>query len=157
VRYLYSDYCSPGYALYSLGAGFNFLESAAVYLGLVGGKITRVRNQQIFDDRGVQKLYGVEKGERRRVEWGINLLVSIPPQLFSKHFGWECSGALFAPKANISRLRSYTVESSNVLHYMFLKHMRLSLRTQIQYDEAIQEGIFIANNLSLGFYLSNKL
>jgi len=157
VRYLYTDYYSPGYTIYSLGAGLNFLEGAAVYLGLVGGKITRIRNQRIFDDRGVSKLYGITKGERRIVEWGVNMLVSIPPQLLSRHVGWELSASLFAPRTAISRVRSYTAESSSVIHYMFLKHMRLSLRTQVQYDEAVQEKVFVANHLSLGFYLSNKL
>ena len=156
-RYLYTDYCSPGYSIYSLGGGINFLENAAVYLGLVGGRITRIRNQQIFDDRGAKKLYGIEKGERRKVEWGLNLLISVPPQLFSKHFGWELSASMFAPQAAIGRVKSYTAESNCVLHYMFLKHMRLSLRSQMQYDESVQERIFIANWLSLGFYLSNKL
>ena len=157
TRYLYTDYNSPGYSIYSLGAGINFLEGAAAYLGLIGGKITRIRNQQIFDDRGSQKLYGIKKGERRKIEWGVNLTVSVPPQLFLKHFGWEASATVFAPKAAIGRVKSYTAECNAVLHYMFLKHMRLSLRTQMQYDELIQPRIFVANWLSLGFYLSNRL
>ncbi len=157
TRYLYTDYYSPGYSIYSLGAGITILENAAVYLGLVGGKITRIRNQQIFDDRGAKKLYGVDRGEVRKVEWGLNLLASVPPQLVSKHFGWEASASMFAPKAAIGRLKSYTAESTIVLHYMFLKHMRLSLRSQMQYDESIQSKVFISNWLSLGFYVSNKL
>jgi hypothetical protein len=77
--------------------------------------------------------------------------------LVLKHFGWEASANIFAPKAAIGRLKSYTAESSVVLHYMFLKHMRLSLRSQMQYDESIQQQVFMANWLSLGFYVSNKL
>ncbi len=156
-RYLYSDYGSPGYTMYSLGMGVNFAQGPAIYLGLVGGKITRIRNQKVFDERGASTLYGLKKGERRKVEWGMNLLVSVPPYRISKHFGWELSGTVFAPRTGIGRMRSYTAEGSNVLHYMFLRHMRLSWRTQVQYDEAIQTKIFVANHLSLGFYLSNKL
>src|SRR5690606_25070079 len=73
VRFLYSDYSSPGYSMFSFGVGHNFPAGAAIYLGLAGGRITQMRNQRIFDERGMRKLYGLEKGERKKVEWGVNL------------------------------------------------------------------------------------
>lgn len=156
-RYLYTDYSSPGYTIYSLGGTYKFMGDASLDVGLVGGKITRIRNTDIFTERKAKTLYGIKKSERRKVEWGINMQVSVPPKMYGKHFAWELSGNLFAPKDSIGALKSFKADAYNVVHYIFFRHMRLSLRTQLAYDRSVQDKIFWMNALSLGFYLSNRL
>lgn len=156
-RYLYSDYFSPGYLLYSAGLSLNFMDNATINLGLVGGKTTRIKNQQIFEDRKSRKLYGLEKGERSKVAYGMNLLVNVPPQKIQKHLAWELSGQLFAPKEQLFRTKGYTLSANNAFHYIFLKYLRLSIRTQLEYNETVQSKTLLINHVSLGFYLSNKI
>ena len=156
-KYLYSDYFSPGYITYSCGLSYKFLSNATIDIGLAGGKITKIKNQDIFDERETTKLYGVEKGEHKKVSYGANLIINVPPRKIGKHFGWECAGTIYADKDQLGRLSGYTVDAMNVLHYMFLKNLRVSLRTQVKYDEQINDKVFLSNMLSIGFYLSNKI
>lgn len=156
-RYLYTDYFSPGYITYSCGLSYSFMKNATLDIGIVGGKTTKIRNQEIFDERKQTILYGLEKGERKKVTYGLTLVLNVPPRKLSKHIGWECTGNLYADKDQLGRLQGYTYEAMNVLHYMFLKNLRLSLRTHIKYDEAINNRVFMMNMISIGFYISNKI
>ena len=156
-RFLYSDYFSPGYITYSLGLSYRFLRNATLDLGLVGGKTTKIRNQEIFETRREKRLYGMNKGERKKDSHGLNITLNVPPRKLSKHIGWEFHGVLFADKEQLGRLAGYTYNMMNVWHYMFLKNLRLSLRTQLAYDEHIDHRVFMMNMFSIGFYLSNKI
>lgn len=156
-RFLYSDYMSPGYLSYSAGLGFDFLEGGVAYLGLAAGKITRIRNQRIFEERGAENLYGVAIGEKQKLDWGLNLTTTIPVQKLSRQFYWEFNSNLFVPGLTLPYVKSYTCDATLVLHYVFFRFLRLSLRTQFRYDEQIQTKVFISQHFSLGFYLSNKL
>lgn len=156
-RFLYSDYMSPGYLNYSAGISLNFLEGGVVYLGLVGGKVTRIRNQEIFQERREELLYGLSKGERQKLDLGASLNGTIPVQKLGKQFYWELNTSLFIPGKSFSYLQTYTGDATIVVHYLFFRFMRLSLRTQVRYDKLIQPGIFVSQHFSLGFYLSNKL
>lgn len=156
-RYLFSDYFSPGYITYSCGITYSFLRNATLDIGLVGGKITKIRNQEIFDERNQKKLYGLDKGERKKASYGISLVLNVPPRRISKNIGWECNGNVYADKEQIGRLQGYSFEAMNVLHYIFLKNLRISLRTHIKYDEQVAASVYMMNMLSVGFYLSNKI
>jgi hypothetical protein len=156
-RYLFSDYQSPGYVVYSMGVGLNFLKGGTLNLGLVGGKVTRIRNQNIFEERGAETLYGLKKGERKKAEWGISLNSAIPAQKLGSHFFWEFNSSLFIPGATSGFAKTYTGDAMAALYYVFLKYMRLSLRTDLKYDEQVQSKLFMVQRFSIGFYLSNKL
>jgi len=156
-RSLYTAYFSPGYILYTGGISFNFLKNASVDIGIAGGTTTKIKNQHIFEDRKAERLYGLERGERKRFVYSFNVLLNVPPQMLTKHIGWECHALVSSEKEQIGRLKGYKVDATNVLHYMFLKNLRISLRTTMQYDEKVNDKIFMMNMLSIGFYLFNKL
>lgn len=156
-RYLYTDYFSPGYMLYTCGFSLSFMRNAVLDIGLVGGKTTKIKNQNIFDDRRATTLYGLQKGETKKFNYGINVQLNVPPQKIGKHFGWECYTTAFVTKEQIGRLKGYTIDATNVFHYLFLKNLRVTLRTTVKYDELLSDKIFMMNMLSVGFYLSNKL
>ena len=156
-RYLYSDYFSPGYVLYSFGVSYRFLKNATVDIGIIGGRTTKIRNQAIFDERQTVSLYGLKKGEHKKESYGLHIAWNIPPRRLTKHFGWESTGSIYADKEQIGRLQGYSYQLMNVFHYMFLKNLRISLRTSLKYDERISAKTTVVNMLSVGFYLSNKI
>jgi hypothetical protein len=156
-KYLYSSYFSPGYFIYSAGFTYNFLKNATLDIGLAGGKTTKIRNQRIFEDREVSRLYGLGRGEKKKVTYGVNLQLNVPPRKLNRNFGWECHAAIYADKEQLGRVKGYTADVMNVFHYIFLQNLRISLRTQILYDENVNEKVFMMNTISIGFYLSNNI
>jgi len=155
VRYLYSSYYTPGYMLFSGGLGYSFWEGCAIDFGIAGGKITKIKNQRIFEERGTDVLYGVEKGNKRKVVFGLNLQVNIMPKIINKHLAWENYTQLFIPNQHLGEVKYYTLDFNNAIHYLFLKYMRISLRTTINHDLDIQDKPQIINQITVGFYLSN--
>jgi|GEM_PF-1047659 len=155
IRYLYSSYYTPGYMLFSGGLGCSFWEGSTIDLGIAGGKITKIKNQRIFEERGADVLYGVERGNKRKVVFGLNLQVNIMPKMINKHIAWENYTQLFVPNQHIGEVKYYTLDFNNAIHYLFLKYMRISLRTTINHDLDIQNKPQIINQVTLGFYLSN--
>jgi hypothetical protein len=155
LKYLYSSYYTPGYMLFSGGMGCSFWEGSAIDLGIAGGKITKIKNQNIFEERGADVLYGVEKGQKRKVVFGLNLQLNIIPKMINKHIAWENYTQLFIPNQHLGEVQFYTLDLNNAIHYLFLKYMRISLRTTIIHDLDIQDQPQIINQVTLGFYLSN--
>ncbi len=157
LQFLYSDYFSPGYTMFNAGLNFNFLQGATADIGLVGGKVTKIRNSEIFSERGVTKLYGLSQGERRKLEYGLSVHMAIPPQKVGEHLYWELNGSLFVPKDSLGKPQAYTYDANNAFHLVFLRHIRLTLRSQLLYDPGVSWKVFMMNHITLGFYLSNKL
>ncbi|RYD53313.1 MAG: hypothetical protein EOP52_04005 [Sphingobacteriales bacterium] len=156
-QYLFSDYLSPGYKVFSLGLSWQHATGATVDLGLVGGKVTRIRNKELYDTRQSDVLYGVHKGEKDATDFGLNLIVNVPPRMVSKKIGWAFNANIFASRLQLGRLPGYTADISNALHFLFLKNLRLTMITQMKYDESIQDRVFWTNQFMIGFYLSNRL
>jgi hypothetical protein len=156
-RYLFTDYFSPGYKIFSLGFSYTIKNSVNIDLGIVGGKITKIRNDKLFESRLSKTLYGVERGENKKIDFGINIAINAPMQSLKPNLAWECNAILFASKPDLFTLNAYTFDINNAFHFIFLKHLRLSLRSQIKYDKNIQASIFVMNTLTMGFYLNNKL
>jgi hypothetical protein len=156
-QYLYSDYLSPGYKVFSLGLSWQHATGATVDLGLVGGKVTRIRNQDLYDTRQSDVLYGVQRGEKDATDFGLNLIVNVPPRMVSKKIGWAFNANIFASRLQMGRLPGYTADISNALHFLFLRNLRLTMLTQMKYDESIQDRVFWTNQFMIGFYLSNRI
>ena len=156
-RYLFTDYFSPGYKIFSFGLSYTIKNSVSIDLGIVGGKITKIRNDNLFESRLSKTLYGVERGENKKIDYGLNISLNAPMQSLKPNLAWECNAILFASKPDLFTLNAYTFDINNAFHFIFLKHLRLSLRSQIKYDKNIQASIFVMNTLTMGFYLNNKL
>lgn len=156
-KQLYSDYLSPGYKLFSLGFVYRNKHHMTLELGLVGGKSTVVRNQNIFEARHKDELYGLEKGQKRKNEWGINLVFNAPIIPIHKNIFWENNTIVYCNNRELNSLKQYSLNLNNAFHFVIRKKLRLSLRNQINYDIKIQEKVFISNQLTLGFYLSNAM
>jgi hypothetical protein len=156
-RYLYTDYFSPGYKIFSMGLSFITKHAINIDLGIVGGKITKIRNDNLYETRKSTILYGVERGEVKKIDFGLNLAINAPIRNLKSNIAWECNAIIFALKSDVFVLNAYTFDINNAFHFLFLKHLRLSVRSQIKYDKNIQSSIYSMNTFTLGFYINNKL
>jgi hypothetical protein len=156
-RYLYTDYFSPGYKIFSMGLSFITKHAINIDLGIVGGKITKIRNDNLYETRKSTILYGVERGEVKKTDFGINIAINAPMRNLKSNIAWECNAIIFALKSDVFVLNAYTFDITNAFHFLFLKHLRLSVRSQIKYDKNIQSSIYSMNTFTLGFYINNKL
>ena len=93
------------------------------------GKGQPIKNQQIFNSRGVQKLYGLEKGTRRKSEFGINLILTLTPHEILKNLYFENFSQFNVCHADFDQLIYYRADINHAFHYIFLKHFRLTLRS----------------------------
>lgn len=156
IKYLYTAYLSPGYKNYSGGIKYDVNDSFTIEFGIVNGKMTKIKTQQIFDSRETDKLYGLEKGTTKKSEFGMNLILTATPNEILKNLYFENFSQFNINKSDISHLRYLKADINNAFHYVFLKHFRVTLRTICQYDLTISPRMKVINNLSIGFYLNNK-
>ncbi len=151
---LNSCYLSPGYKGFSAGLRYSH-KYFTLDLGLVNGVKTIIRKQEIYDAQEVDELYGVPKGEKSRLEYGVNLVFMLPTQQLGKHFFWENASQFNVANTNIKQINRYCFDINNAIHYTFFNYFRLSLRTKCVYDFLISPKVNIVNNLSIGFYINN--
>jgi hypothetical protein len=153
--YLFSSYLSPGYKNFTAGIKYEVNPFCILELGLVNGKRTRIKNQSIYDSRKIESLYGLYRGQTSKLEYGINLVVTIPAHEIAKNLYLENFSQFNVNKSDFKFLKYYKLDVNNAFHYKILKHFRLSLRTKCLYDCNISEKIKLANSLTIGFYLNN--
>lgn len=156
-RTLYENYMSPGTILYTGGLTWQAPGHATVLLGLGSSKITKIRDQRIFESRQQEEIEGVLKGSRKKSEFGFVLCSTIPLQPLSKHIHWEFYENLFVPSNRLTKPNYFTFELNNVFHFIVLKHLRISFRTKVNYNKDRQDKVSLQNQLSLGLYLNNHL
>ncbi len=156
VKYLYTCYLSPAYSNFSAGLKYGFNDNCSIELGLVNGRNTKIRNQALFESRESKKLYGLDQGTSKKMEFGINMIFTIPTREILKNLYFENFSQVNVNKTDFSFLKDYKFDINNAFHYIFLKHFRLSLRTKCLYDININDKPKIINNFTIGFYLNNK-
>ncbi|MGI6341828.1 MAG: hypothetical protein ACOXZ9_02465 [Bacteroidales bacterium] len=154
TKQLYSSYFSPGYRGFSGGLSYVH-KKFSVNLGLVNGMKTIVRNQKLYDERKTDNLYGVAKGEKSSLDFGLNLIFTLPVTKIAKNFYVENNSMFRVTNKNLGHLNRYCFDINNAFHYVFLKNFRISLRSKFMYDYQISDKINIVNNISLGFYFNN--
>lgn len=157
IKSLYTSYLSPGYTIYSGGMRFNFWNYSSIELGIASGRTTKIKNQDIFSERNATKLYGLNSGKRKKTVFGFHFLVNISTKKLFKNFYMEQFSQVFMDKDSLRNIKSYTVDVNNAFHYVFLKYVRLSLRTKFLYDAAVFPDPTLIQQISIGFYLNNKL
>lgn len=155
-RYIYTDYRTPGYINYSFGIKYEINENYFLEFGLINGRKTLIRNQTIFESREASQLYGLERGMHQKIEFGLNLVITIITHEISKSLYFENFSQFNVNKRDISQIIDYKADINNAFHFIFLKHFRLTVRTKILYDINISDKPKIINSLTLGFYVSNK-
>lgn len=156
-RYLYDGFMSPGVILYAGGLTYEPGGNCIINLGLGSSKVTKIKNQKIFESRNEEIINGVEKGRSKKSEIGLSLTSTVPLQHAGKHLHWEFYGNVFAPLQRLKSISAYTLDVNNVFHISLLRYVRLSLRTKVGFNALQNPKPVIQNHISLGFYLSNHL
>jgi hypothetical protein len=156
-RFLFSDYLSPGHTLYAGGIRVSFWSRSSIDVGLAGARTTVIRNQQIFQDRRANRLYGLESGRKKITQIGFNMVVNIANQKLLKNLYWEHFSQGFISKDSLRVPESCTIDLNNAVHYLFLKYVRVSIRTHLVYDRTVQRYPTWMQQFSVGFYLNNKM
>lgn len=155
VPYLYTSYLSPGYNNLSAGIKYDAGDYCAIELGLVNGRKTRIKNQAIFESREAKKLYGLEKGEVTKMEFGLNLVFTVPSHEILKNLYLENFSQFGVNRSDIKFLKYYKADINNAFHFKLLKHFRLTLRTKFLYDINVNPKPKVINSFTIGFYLNN--
>lgn len=151
-----SSYLSPGYRNFSVGVKYS-LKKMFLELGLVNGMRTIVKNQVLYDNLETDELFGLKRGEYKKLDYGFNLVLTFPMQLLAKNFYLENFSQFSVVNKDLRFIGKYNFDINNAFHYIFLKHFRLTLRTKCQYNYNISLKPVIINNLTFGFYINNKL
>jgi len=156
-QFLYTSYLSPGYTDYSFGLKLFLNDFATLEFGLVNGRVTRIRNQGIFDSRQCDFLYGLRKGEKEKTEYGFSLAVNLMATEIFKNILWENFSQVNVAKDDVHMVKYYQCDINNALHYRFFKHLRLTLKTRFLYDVNLSSKPKLTNAIIFGFYLNNKI
>ncbi len=156
-KYLFDDFMSPGVIFYSGGITYEGPNNTLFQIGLGSSKVTKVKNQKIFQERQIDEISGVAIGQKKKSEMGLTLTSTIPMLKLGKKVYWESYGNWFTPFNPWCKPHSMMVELNNVFHAILLKYVRLSWRLKINYQYELNPKPVIQNQLSLGFYLNNHL
>lgn len=153
----FTNFLSPGYTLFSGGFQLQIGPRCSFELGVLGGKVVKVKDQHLFESRRVKMLYGLAPGEKRKVSYGFTFTGTIVMLKIYKNIYWEQLSQVFIQHRVILQPEKYGVEVNNALHFLFLKYVRLTARTQFGMDRELTPGYQLTQHISLGFYLNNKL
>ena len=152
-----SAYFSPGYIYYAAGLSWVYWHTGRIELGLVSGQVTRIRNQHLFETRHETELYGIQQGHHRLVDYGALLQCHLPVHRIRKYLYWEYHSRLFVKGKTLGQPNTYKLDLTNGIHLLFLKYLRLGLKTQLNYDTAVSTHPYVSHLLLFGFYIRNKL
>lgn len=151
-----SSYKSPGYRILSGGMKYS-TKSFSVELGIVNCLYTLMKNQKYYDILNTNNLYGLEKGKKSKLDYGFVLIISVPIHKIYPNIYYENFSQVKIIKDDLTLINRYCFDTNQALHFIFLKHFRLSLRTKINYDYRISLKPNIINNVALGFYFHNSM
>jgi hypothetical protein len=151
-----SSYKSPGYQMISGGIKYS-TKGLSIEFGIVNGMSTIMKNQKYYDILKTSNLYGLEKGQRKKMDFGFSLIISAPIQKIHKNLYYENFSQARVIKDDLSLINRYSFDINQAFHYVFLKYFRISLRSKIIYDYRISLKPSIINNVTLGLYFHNSL
>jgi hypothetical protein len=154
-RYLFTSFLSPGYANFSAGFRFEIKKIFTLELGLANGRKTIIRNQSLFESRNAVLLYGLPAGTRQKVEFGYILCIIVPPYEITPHIFLENFTQMSVNRFDVLYPVRYTIDLNTAIHFKFLRHFRISLRTKCLYDALINPEPRVSTSLGLGFYMNN--
>ena len=153
----YSNYLSPGYTLFSGGLQYQATAKLSFELGLLGGKIIKLKDQSLFESRQRKTLYGLAEGEKRKVNFGISITCNAMLMRVFKSLYWETLCQVFISKDHGFEPGYYTYHLNNAFHVFLLKYVRLTARTTFAMDKSNGDAYLLTNHVSIGFYLNNQL
>jgi hypothetical protein len=145
IHVLNSSFLTPLTWTFSLGLGYTLAQTGSLNLGISGGKLTYILNQNIFMIRGLQTYYGIEKGENHLLEYGMSFHLLIDKDLL-KFLHWNCDLLLFK---NYHSAVDVTIK--NLFGLKITKFLGSSISTKILFEEKTSKHLQFENLVSFGF------
>ena len=147
VKLLNGSFLTPLIWTFSWGVSYSWIHFGSLTLGINGGKLTHIRENKIFQIRGINSYYGIEKGDNHLLEYGMVFHLLIDKDLFAILY-WNCDLLLFK---NYNRPIDMTLK--NLFGLKINKFLKTSLSTKILYEEKLSRHLQVENLLSIGFYI----
>lgn len=140
-----SSFLTPLVCNFAGGIGFNFERRLIIDIGLASAKLTYILDPGIFDRTGKDRCFGVARGKRSCLEYGLSLHVVVDRQ-FGKRIQWNCDLLLFRADAS-----AVDLSLKNLFAYRIGRFLKTSLQTRLFYDEDVNLKLRMENLLSVGF------
>ena len=147
VRILNSAFLTPLIWIFSWGLGYSWIHFGSLNLGITGGKVTYIRESDIFRIRGIDQYYGIEKGKNHLLEYGMTFHLMIDKDLY-RSLHWNCDLLLFK-----NYNTTIDMAFNNLFGFRINKFLKTSLSTKILYEDKLSKHLQIENLVSIGFYI----
>ena len=148
VKEKISGFLAPGYLRGSASINYRLWKGSYINLGIAKGKITFVRDQQLYDIRRRDKLFGVEKGKKYLAEYGWGGQLKIYKKI-GDHFIVESSCSYFMNK---EKPKLGDLDISHKISLIVNKYIKTVITTRIIYDEDIIVRTQWQQQLLVGYY-----
>jgi hypothetical protein len=143
-RTLCCSFLTPLILTCSLGFGHSWPGSFDLNFGVTSAKLTWIRNRNIPGVQNSQNFYGIPKGKRCLIEYGLSFRFLADKDVCEK-IHWNCDLLLFK-----NFVSCVDVSLKTILTLKLGKFIRTSIQTKIQYGEKTGKSFRIENNLDIG-------
>jgi len=143
-RTITSSFLTPLIGNFSGGLGFDLGKTGTLDAGVSSVKLTWLLDRGIFEKTGLDSFYGVKKGRRKLIEYGLSMHLLID-RTIGKKLQWNCDLLLF--KADNSTV---DMTMKNLFTYKINRFLKTSLQTRLFYDEDVSKQLRMENLLSFG-------
>lgn len=144
-KQLQSSFLTPMIGTFSGGLAWKNPKYLSSFLGIAGGKFVYIHENQIYDELGVEKFHGVERGRHTLLDYAILLQFLVDKKLF-RSLAWTF-------EANI--LKKVQVSPEVLIKNGFIlrigKYITASLQTRVIFEEEISLTWQTENILTIGF------
>lgn len=148
VSALQSSFLTPLVLTFSTGFGAENPRLYSLHLGITGGKLTYIRNREVYRTLKVKTFQGVESGRRFLLEYGLSMQLVMNKNI-SPALQWNCEVNLFQ-----GLRKPVDFNLKNILGLKIGRYFKGSLQTRLIYEEEVSKSMQMENNISFGFCFS---
>ncbi len=144
-KQLQSSFLTPMIGTFSGGIAWKNPKYLSSYMGIAGGKFVYIHENQIYDEMGVEKFHGVEKGRHTLLDYAILVQLLVDKKLF-RSLAWTF-------EANILKKVKFSPEVliKNGFILRIGKYITAGLQTRVIFEEEISLTWQTENILTIGF------
>lgn len=147
-RILQSGFFTPLVLTFSAGFGLRYHGLIFFHLGLTGGKLTYIKNRDVYNEQKIKSYHGVSIDRSYLFEYGIAFQMVIDKDL-SGSINWNVECNLFK---NLKKPVDLAIK--NLIGWKIGKHFKGIVKTNIFYEQETSRKVQFENLFSLGFLLN---
>ena len=147
-RALNGSFLTPLVWTFSGGLAWTVPGYATLGFGVTSGKITWVRNREIYDQLKVSSFYGVPEGKNHTFEFGLSMHMLVDHD-FKSRVHWNCDLLVFK-----NYLKPVDLTLTSQVGIKINKFMKTNIRTHVSYESAVSKMLQVENLVTLGISFS---